>query len=497
MSAANKETVAAVVAALKPAFDAQLKDMTDTMVVIKEKSASLVTPNPGQPANIIPGGQTSESQPYSVTRIAGRSIGMLSDDECKYELEVSDRLKDLYAGVFKGFAKAQGRGSFLVPMSSEALHYAAVHSGRDKDLSMVKELNHRLKSFQSDQISPDEVAWTRGRMRQKAANTLSDTDGGVLRGFPTLGDIIEIQRNLEVFPRCGCTQVSLPPNGMLTLPKQTGNTTSYYEGEAYPLTTASQPKYGVLDLTAKKQYVRTEITNDAMRFITPSIEAITRTDMAAQAALTKDLKMLEGPSGTKAPRGITTFKQPGSALTRWVQGVDYLLEYTGSGYNGTTGSIFRPEDLYKMISVLPDVVQQSDNLKFIGRFDMYAALANRRGDAVATGDGNGQFVFNMMRELNDRARMNLNGSPYIGSSQISATRGFASTPTTPGTCTYLMVGDFTNWVDASFGVAEFLATNVSDTAFDNDTTKLRMIAYNDGGPRHASSFAIYDNLLIQ
>jgi hypothetical protein len=64
-----------------------------------------------------------------------------------------------------------------------------------------------------------------GGFGQKAFGTISDT-AGVTVGFPFLGEMVELQRNLEVFANAGCHEISLPPNGRIQFPKVTGGATA-------------------------------------------------------------------------------------------------------------------------------------------------------------------------------------------------------------------------------------------------------------------------------
>src|SRR5262249_48866801 len=105
-------------------------------------------------------------------------------------------------------------------------------------------------------FDPDEAAWISQKLglRTKALGTIQDTAGGSLVRFPVLGELIELQRNMEVFAAAGAQEVALPPNGRLQFPKLTGGSTAYWVGEAGAIT-ESTPSTGNLDLQAKKQAV--------------------------------------------------------------------------------------------------------------------------------------------------------------------------------------------------------------------------------------------------
>src|SRR5258707_8523522 len=120
-----------------------------------------------------------------------------------------------------------------------------------------------------------------------------------------LGELIDLQRSLEVFAVAGAQEVALPPNGRVQFPKLTAASTAYWVGEGSAIT-ESAPTTGNLDLQAKKLGVFVKLNNELLRFASPSAEGLVRLDMARAAALKADLAMLEGTGG-KQIKGITTY----------------------------------------------------------------------------------------------------------------------------------------------------------------------------------------------
>ncbi len=123
------------------------------------------------------------------------------------------------------------------------------------------------------------------------------------------------------------------------------------------------------------------------------------------------------------------------------------------------------------------------------RRQLWAKLRNRRADAVSVADNAGPYLASIIRTLQERQMYQWDGTPVVRTTQISATRG-------SGTQTYVLLGYFPDWVTARFGMMEFLASNVSDQAIQNDQTRLRAIQTLDAGPRHASSFVFADAITI-
>lgn len=471
---------------------------------LAEAALSAVTPadkKTPDPAASLKAGKSADSpnsmsKPFSFLKL-GRAMlenkNNLSGGDyskCKYEKDVAERLKGMWGSEQHSTPIGSTPGAVVVPVDTAALVDMTETSEQDR---FARELHERVKGFDARQVDQDLV-----QTREKSMNLSADEDGGILRGPAKLGDIIDYMRNVMVFEKAGTTNINIPSNGLMKLPKQTGATQSYHEGEGYTLTPETQMKFGVLELVLKKLFSISRITNEMGRFATVDAEAILRSDMSKSAARIQDRTMLQGVSASvssssvKAPRGLITYTRPGTPLTAWSEGLDFLLQFT-AGSTGVNGDTLQPEDIAKMLAVLPDEVQESDNLKFIGRNDFFAAIANRRADAVTAGDGKGMFLFNTFERGTDyKQKKKLNGYDYIGSSQVSNTRVKGA-----GTnLTYLLAGDFSHWVIGRLPVAEFLPNALADSNFTTDTTSLRMIQYYDAGPRNASAFVIADSLVV-
>lgn len=437
----------------------------------------------------------SASKPFSMAKMARfmldnrTNLGGGDHSKLKYEYDACQRLKGMYFP--ESGAITPHPGSAIIPLDTAAL---VEQTETSEDERFARELHERVKGFDGRQVDRDAI-----QHREKSMNLSADEDGGILRGPAKLGDIIDYMRNTMVFEKAGATTINIPQNGLMKLPKQTGATQSFHEGEGYTLTPETQMKFGVLEIILKKMFSISRITNEMTRFASVDAEAMLRSDMSKSAARVQDRTMLQGlsaaliTSGAKAPRGLLSYGRPGTPLTAWSEGLDFLLQYTATE-PGANGDFFQPEDVAKMIAVLPDEVQESDNLKFVGRNDFWAAISNRRADAVTAGDGKGQFVFNTYERGTDyKPVKKLNGYQYIGSSQVSNSRTKGSATN----LTYLLAGDFTHWVIGRLPVAEFLPNALADSNYSTDTTSLRMIQYYDAGPRNASAFVLCDQLQVR
>ena len=291
--------------------------------------------------------------------------------------------------------------------------------------------------------------------------------------LPLLGELIDLQRSLEVFATAGAREVALPPGGRIQFPKLTAASTAYWVGEGLPVT-ESQPTTGNLDLQAKKLGVLVKLNNELLRFASPSAEGMVRYDMARAAALKADLAMLEGTGGTQI-KGLITYPGIGTHTASTV---------------GANGDLFQPQDVALMESKLPDAVEAPT--AWVMRKTLFAALLNRRADAAVAGDMRGPFLLRGPSQSAGALPAELYGTRVVRSAQVSNTRVKGS-----GTnLTYILLGYFPDWVVARMGVMEFLASGLGDTALQNDQTVLRGIQHIDAGPRHPASFVLCDQLVV-
>src|SRR5262249_9596504 len=158
------------------------------------------------------------------------------------------------------------------------------------------------------------------------------------------------------------------------------------------------------DLQAKKLGVLVKLNNELLRFASPSAEGLVRLDMARQAALKADLAMLEGTGGTQI-KGLLTYSD---------------ISTHSASSPATDGDTFQPQDVAQMEAALPDATPAPT--AWLMRKQMFAALMNRRADAITAADGKGPFVFHPGRTAAEPPPVELYGTPVVRSSQVSGTR---------------------------------------------------------------------------
>lgn len=408
-----------------------------------------------------------DSAGYSVLKAAAFALGYVGADQAKEELHVHQQLKELYQTY--GFVPHCGHQSFLIPLATDHLPAFEPRGQR-----LRAEIRQKMLA-QHDRFDWDEAQWLGRRtgIHTKALGTTNDLAGGSLVGFPMLGEMIDLQRNMEAFASAGAQEIALPPNGRIQFPKLTGGSTAYWVGEGTSIT-ESDPSTGNLDLNAKKLGIFVKMNNELLRFASPSAEGLVRYDMARVAALRADLAMLEGTGGTQI-KGLLTY----SGITT----------HTASTV-GTNGNTFEAQDVALMEGKLPDAVNAPT--AWLMRKNMYAALMNRRADAVSANDQKGAFLFHPSRSAADAPPAELYGTNVVRTSQMSNTRSKGSANNLTG----IILGYFPDWIIARLGVMEFLASGLGDSALQNDQTYLRGIQHVDAGPRNAASFVWCDQLVI-
>lgn len=414
------------------------------------------------------------SRGYSFCKLFRKMRGEIENDHAKVEIDVHNRLQQLYVNRF-GYEKAQAN-SILAPMGTQ--YIAQVDSDGD---AFARELGEMVKAGVTG-YDRDELESLRRKHwgRTKALSWLDETTGGALVAPPIQGELIELLRNNEVFMQAGSRMIAMPPSGRIVFPRQTAAGAAFWVGESQQITD-STPTTGDLVLSSKKLGVIVKIPNELFRYSSVSVEMFVREDIARVMALRMDKSFLESPGSTLEPKGIINYAN--------------ITKHT-AGTVGANGNTFEPEDIAKMIGKVEEA--NATFRTWIMRPLMWVALVNRRADAVNAGDKKGPFLFNVWRQLGDDMSLtrtglaNLEGYPVLKSTQVASNRVKGS-----GTdLTYILGGDFTDFIIAMGGVIEFMLNTQGDTAFQNDQTWIRGINYVDGGPRHEASFVVSDTLLV-
>lgn len=414
------------------------------------------------------------SRPYSFLKAFGLIAGQLQPEQAKVEAEMGQKLKDYHSG-FNGYQKALPR-SLMVPLASDFI------AGDEKLANEVREVTRSQVA-----VDPSEVAYLRRKMAEagltKALSWLDESVGGALVAPPAMGELIEVLRNNEVLMAAGARVLPMPPQGRITYPRQTSAMSAFHVGESQN-STDSTPGTGDVVLTAKKLTILAKIPNELFHFSAVPIEGFIREDMAKVMGLKMDKTLLEDVGSQTTPKGLINYSGINSHTA------------LGTAADANSGFKVHPNDPAQMIAETEE--QNATFRAFIMRPLLWATLVNRRADSVTAGDGAGPYLFNVWREYGealDVARLrvgNLNGYPVYKSTQISKTRT-RGTGTTQNT--YVLAGDFSDYLIAMGGAIEFAISTQGDTPFVADQTWFKGVTYYDGAPRHEASFTLLDNVL--
>lgn len=430
------------------------------------------------------GEDSMSSRGFSFMKMIGLMTGDLSPADAKVELDVHNRLHQLYvqnAGAGSGYnsagagAWATPRGKFLAPLATSFMH----------DQFVPQNFRRELKALTMggvDGADMDRMSWTAQRMTKslpegsywhgKALSWLNDYTGGALVAPPEMGELIELLRNKEALVNAGARVVPLPPQGRIKYPRQTSASTTYWVGENAGIT-ESLIGTGEVTLQAKKLAVLIKAPNELIRFASPAAEALMRDDMTKSLALGLDLACLQGGGGDTTPLGI--INQPG-------------VNTVNSSAPTANGDKVVGQDVYRMIAAVEESNAEWEG--WIMRPKTLYKYYQLRADSVAQGDGQGPFLFNLIREAQGDTPATIAGYPVTKSTQISQslTKGTASN------LTYIIGGMWSDYLIGMFGAIEFAATTMGDTSFANDQTWVRGILSADAAPRHAAAFSMLLNL---
>lgn len=462
----------------KPVLDA-IQGIQDNQARLQTKLEEIETTSksargnlPGASPSVRKGEDSMSSRGYSFVKLFGLLRGELSPENARVEWETAKKLQNLYVDRL-GFNKAS-TNTIMAPFGSD---YIAEIPGEE---GFAREIKQVVQAGVSG-VDRDEVFALRQKHwgQTKALSWIDEGQGGSLVAPPIQGELIDLLRNNEVFMQAGARTIAMPPNGRITFPRQTNAGTAYWVGESNAIT-ESQPETGDVLLQAKKLGILCKVPNELFRFSSISVEMFLREDISRVLALRLDKSLLEATGSTNEPKGLINY----AGITR----------HTASTV-AANGNTLEPEDIAQMIG---KVEEQNASFKaFVMRPLMYASIANRRADAVTAGDKKGPFVFNMFREMNaniDYSRAtagNLYGNPVYKSTQISGSRSKGSS----SNLSYILGGDFTDYLVAMSGAIEFQISTQGDTPFTTDQTWYRGIMYTDGAPRHEASFVLCDNLV--
>jgi HK97 family phage major capsid protein len=148
----------------------------------------------------------------------------------------------------------------------------------------------------------DDLAEAMVTARTKALAAGDATAGGFLVPTEFSNEVIELLRAQSVVRRLGARIVQMP-TGTLKYPKIATGASAAYIGENVNVG-KSEETFGQLTLTFKKLAVLTPISNDLLRYSSPSADAIVRDDLVSSMATKEDATFIRGAGTDATPKGL-------------------------------------------------------------------------------------------------------------------------------------------------------------------------------------------------
>ena len=295
----------------------------------------------------------------------------------------------------------------------------------------------------SAELSRDHPAGVRGTMVPWQAfstrATMTSTSLANLTESMPRGDLFvdALQPNSAAM-QAGATTLSL--NKAISVPRQTGSLTASWTAEGAAVAESSLT-IGTFSMSPKRLSATASFTLESLTQSDPSIDALTRRDMARMMARGIDTAAISGSGSSGQPTGITN-----------TSGVSTLT-------TAATGFISRSEALSALAALEADDVDTAN-----ATFLMHPTDASATAGALVD-SGSGQFVLEDGRILGKRV--------------------ITSTLVSQGTA---ILGDFRQLLVASFGAVDLVVDPYS--AATSATIKVTMHAMHDVAVRHATAFNV-------
>lgn len=402
----------------------------------------------------------------SVSGSDGKSIAEAVEAQVKKSLEDKSLFPSWLQGMVSDDKKTPEKKQREKGAAAARIIRAATNASLEKGgRRMVVEL---LKGWGDDDLA--EFVVKDGERLAKAAMSVTDaTAGGFLVPEQFSTDVIELLRPQSVVR--DLVGMSLPmPTGTISIPKITEGSTAYYQGEN-AAATKSALKTGQVKLTWKKLTALVPMSNDLLRYSTPSADAIVRRDMVRAIAQRENQAFLRDHGTDASPKGLR-----------------YLAANSGSPIfaNSTVNLANVTTDLGKMIlDLLNDSVPITR-----GGWIMAPRTYMYLYTVLTT---NGVFAFR-----DEMSRGTLWGYPYRVTTQVpinlSDHGGTDESELYFADFDDVIIGDsMALRVDAS-DVATYTDGANTVSAFSNDQTVVRCITEHDFNTRRAESISIMNGV---
>ena len=407
------------------------------------------TGNGGQTPVASPVGDMSsaEKRSYSLVR-AVRAACTQDWKEAGFEREVSDEIGKRLASIGNSgdgpvVSKRSGGGGvgFYVPT----------------DLPFAPDERH---------VRAWRMAGGGGKMGSRATYQVGTGTGGNLVQTSLLDQqFIEVLRNASVIAQLGARYLT-GLVGSVDIPRQTGQTPTYWVGESGALT-QGEGTFDKVQLRLKTIGALSRMSRNMIMQSSPAIEMLAREDLMAVLALALDLAALSGSGSGNQPTGIVN-----------TSGINSVIGGT-NGANLTFDHIIQLKAQVKVANAPLANLGYSLNSKSVGYLETLKSTT-------------GQYLWSNNGGVVDGAPSTLKGHAYAESQQMRSnlTKGSAA-----GICSEVVFGNWREVLIAEWGVLELMVNPFDATGFANGDVLLRAFQSLDVGLRHPASFSAITDAL--
>ncbi len=326
----------------------------------------------------------------------------------------------------------------------------------------------KLEQSQGNMTSPDQILTRWGDIdlakmavdaRTKAMAATDAAAGGFLVPTQFSQDVIELLRPASIVRSLNPLVIPMP-TGSLRIPKITTGATAAYQGENANIT-ASQPVVGQVVLSFKKLTALVPVSNDLLRYSSPSADTIVRDDVVRAIAQRENQAFLRDAGTDATPKG----------MLNWAPAANRVAS-TGTALANVVADLSQ-----NMLTLMNANIPE-------GR---WAWLMSPRNFLTLTtiANANGFFVFR--DEMVQRGT--LWGFPFGKSTQVPGTGATGELYLT--NMADAVIGEAQNMiVDASMEAAYVDSTGTMIAAYSQDQTVVRAITEHDFAMRRAESVAV-------
>ena len=327
---------------------------------------------------------------------------------------------------------------------------------------------------------------------QKAAVTptlpMSWVNEGIGGSFvpPALqGPAIDLLRNQSAFLNSGATVVPLPPQGTAVYPRMTSAPQGGWLGEN-TAGTPSQPSTGQLTLRAKKAYSLVIFPAESLRFASPALEQMIRSQMFQTVSLTFDLAAIYGQGSDNVPLGVVTQAYPTAPAVN--PGIGIVTP-------STSATQLAGQDIYQFLSLIEQHNGQGiyAPTNWIMNPKMLYGIAQGRWTSYSAGLNTGGFLFDFTRGMDGKVTPTLAGLPVTKTNQISLNRN-AGSYGAPNAGTTVICLNGPQMLMGIWGALEWSQTDGGIQLFAADQVAVRALLTCDSGASQPGLISLVDGV---